>query len=109
MRGLWQKFRKAPLFNEKKLMTIQKSDKKVLIVSLVDKVLISEVEIVQEEINNKTEIVLKNPFTITGKSLSPFLSEYTNQRVFHLQPSKIITFATPNQELYEKYENLNEE
>jgi hypothetical protein len=91
-------------------MTTHESETKVLIVVLFNnEVLISRVKMVQDGSPNKTEIVLTNPFVVKGKSLSPYLSEYTNQRQFYLQPAKVITLATPNTELQEKYESLNAE
>lgn len=77
------------------------------VVLLNDKVLISQVNIKMDEMSEKiTEVILIQPFLINGESLSPYLSEYTNQTQFHIQPTKVFTFLEPKPEVKAKYEKL---
>jgi hypothetical protein len=79
----------------------------ILTVVLINCVLISQVKLKVNE-KGKEEIILIKPFVVEGKSLSPYLNGYTTQDIFYVQPTKIITFAKPKDELLKKYESLVE-
>jgi signal peptidase I len=77
----------------------------VFIIALINVVLISGIEFTKNDAG-KDEVVLSQPFVIEGSSLSPYLREYTDQNMFYISPSKIITLAMPTKELQDKYSKL---
>jgi hypothetical protein len=83
-----------------------KEDGSVFLVVLVDNIkLISGIEFTKNEIG-KDEVILNKPFVLEGSSLMPYLYAYTNQKMFYVSPTKIITLATPKQEILDNYIKL---
>jgi hypothetical protein len=83
-------------------------EKAIFLVVLVNTRLISEISFTKNE-QNKDELILTKPFEIEGTTLKPYLNEYTNQTIFYLSPTKIITLAKPNATLQEKYLKMTKE
>lgn len=78
-----------------------------LIVLMNNKVLLSKIEEVGADIG-EPDCKLTEPFILneSSETLSPWLSNFTNENTFMIQSDKILTLTDPKPTLLEKYQNL---
>jgi hypothetical protein len=72
-----------------------------------NKILLSKIEEVGADIG-EPDCKLIEPFILneSAETLSPWLSNFTNENTFMIQSDKILTLTDPKPTLLEKYQNL---
>jgi len=77
-----------------------------LLVLLNKEILISEIEEVGSELG-EPDCKLTNPYVVLDdESISPWLSNYSDQNIFMIHSDKILTISEPNSKIIHKYNEL---
>ena len=78
-----------------------------MIILTNNQILISQIEEVGADIG-EPDCKLVNPFLVdkSNKTLSPWLSDFSNESIYMINSDKILTLSDPKPTLLEKYQEL---